>query len=159
MPAEIALVWEGDVRLGRQLENAAKGTKDAARRGMKEAVLLVAGTAKRNYLSGPRPAKLGVLTGHLRRSIATEVRDSGGNVVGVVGSNLKYARIHEQGGTIVPKKAKYLKFLHKAAGHWVSLKRVEIPARPYLSTALADEASEVLKILGLKVFALFQKGR
>lgn len=43
---------------------------------------------------------LKVRTGLLRRSITYRVVDSGSNVYGVVGTNVKYGRIHEYGGTV-----------------------------------------------------------
>ena len=70
---------------------------------------MVANTAKANYLSGPRPDRLGVQTGRLRRSIATpppKVTPTG--VEGEVGTNVVYAAIHEFGGTIRPKTSQYL---------------------------------------------------
>lgn len=54
-----------------------------------------------------------------------------------VGTNLIYARIHDEGGTIKPKKGKYLKFsLGKGKG-WRVVSKVTIPERPYL--VLQDE--------------------
>jgi len=157
MAVTVSLIIEGMKELQGKLDFAADHTRDEMQRGMKEATLLVAATAKRDYLSGPRPGRLGVVTGRLRSSLSTEVRGLGANVQGVVGSNVKYARIHELGGTIVPKKAKALKFFYPKAGHWVSVKSVEIPARPYLSTALRDKQKEIEAILGRRVFALMEK--
>lgn len=53
-------------------------------------------------------------SGRLRMSLQTAVFDIGKNIVGVVGSNLKYARIQEEGGRTKPhiieaRKAKSLK--------------------------------------------------
>lgn len=61
-------------------------------------------------------------TGTLRRSI----RGIATGTQAIVGTNLKYAAIHQFGGTIRPKKAKSLKF----GNHFRS--QVVIPARPYL---------------------------
>lgn len=159
MPAQVGFVIVGQKELRGRLDRAAKQTRSSARAGMQEAVLLVASTAKQGYLSGPRPGRLGVVTGRLRSSIATEVKGSGAVLQGIVGSNVKYARIHELGGTILPKTARYLKFFYEAAGHWVTLRRVEMPARPFLSTALRDKAKEVGRLIGGKVFGLLQKGK
>ena len=46
------------------------------------------------------------------------------------GSNLVYARIHQLGGTIVPKDADALRFM--LGEETVTAKSVTIPARPYL---------------------------
>ena len=55
----------------------------------------------------------------------------------MVGSNLPYARIHQKGGTIKPKKGKYLKF-KGLDGEDVFVKEVTIPARPYLGVSAED---------------------
>lgn len=70
--------------------------------------------------------------GDLRKSITIGKVD---NTSIVIGSPLVYARIHQLGGDIVPKKAQAL--LIPYAGGYLKLKRVHIPARPYL--VLQDE--------------------
>ncbi len=78
-------------------------------------------------------------TAHLRKSIdftATPAKV-------MVGSNLLYARIHQLGGTIKPKKGKTLKFKGKNgqagnAGVDVFVSEVNMPARPYLGVSKAD---------------------
>jgi phage gpG-like protein len=45
-------------------------------------------------------------------------------------TNVEYARIQNQGGTILPKKGKFLVFL-AADGRKIFAKKVTIPARPY----------------------------
>ena len=61
--------------------------------------------------------------------------------VWAVGTNLIYARIHEQGGTITPKKSAYLVF--QVGGRWVKTKSVYIPARPYMEPALRESTGYV----------------
>lgn len=51
----------------------------------------------REFLSGPRPAKLDVISGRLRNSVAIDVKASDKGVVGRIGSNVKYAKFHEFG--------------------------------------------------------------
>lgn len=86
-------------------------------------------------------------TGNLRDSI-TRVIGLGGAAV-EVGTNLKYGRIHQYGGEIVPKAAPYLVF--KAAdGSWVRTKKVTIPARPYLGFNAQDRA-DVVEILNDRI--------
>lgn len=60
----------------------------------------------------------------------------------MVGSNLAYARIHQKGGVITPKKAKRLIF-KGSDGQTVSADKVTIPARPYLG--VSDEDMEEVK--------------
>lgn len=59
----------------------------------------------------------------------------------MVGSNLPYARIHQKGGTIKPKKAKKLVFKGRG-GKKVAVDEVTIPARPYLGVS-PDDMKEV----------------
>lgn len=55
----------------------------------------------------------------------------------MVGSNLIYARIHQKGGTITPKKAKRLVF-KGSDGRTVSADKVTIPPRPFLGVSKED---------------------
>jgi len=66
-------------------------------------------------------------TARLRRSIRS-VADKEGVTVG---TNLKYARIHQFGGTITAKNAPFLA-IPKPGGGIFRKKSVFIPARPYL---------------------------
>lgn len=75
-------------------------------------------------------------TGLLQSSITFAV-DRAGLDFGVIGSNLKYARIHQYGGIIRPKKAKALKF-QLADGTWAVVKKVVMPARPYIGVSASD---------------------
>jgi len=90
--------------------------------GLQRGLLYAVGVAQRQYLSGPRPGKLDIVTRRLRDSIVSEVevdkvligleysraggtqqRFSGsGNIVGRMGSNVQYAAYHEFGfhGTV-----------------------------------------------------------
>lgn len=70
-------------------------------------------------------------TGRLSKSILAKT----GNDEVFVGSNLVYARIHQLGGEIKPKKGKALKF-----GKNVIVSKVKMPARPYLGVSTADLA-------------------
>lgn len=73
--------------------------------------------------------KILISSGQLMRSVTFAV-DSGGGAVNI-GSNLKYARIHQLGGVITPKNRKFLRF-PIGAGNFVFAKKVVMPARPYL---------------------------
>ena len=76
-------------------------------------------------------------SGRLRRSI--DYAATSDKVM--VGSNLAYARIHQKGGEIKPKKAKKLVF-KDSDGKTVAVDAVTIPARPYLGVS-KDEMEEV----------------
>lgn len=69
----------------------------AAGRGLAAGLQAAAGIAQRTYLRGPRPQKLGIVTGRLFRSITTSVDVAPTEVVGVIGTNVPYARRHELG--------------------------------------------------------------
>ena len=75
------------------------------------------GDQMRNEAGANAPYK----TGNLKRSITLRVE---GVQRAIVGTNLVYARIHDQGGEISAKNAKYLTF--KVGGKWVRVKRVRI---------------------------------
>lgn len=76
---------------------------------------------------------LNVITGRLRGSISGKVVGSDTLEFGA-GSNVKYARIHEFGGTIKAKNAPWLTF--PVGGRWARVKQVEIPARPYVKPSI-----------------------
>ncbi len=70
-----------------------------------------------------------ITSGLLMRSVTFAV-DAGANLVRV-GTNLKYGRIHQLGGVIVPKNRKFLRF-PIGGGQFMFAKKVTMPARPYL---------------------------
>ena len=54
-------------------------------------------TAQREFLSGPRPSRLDVVTTRLRQSVSVVVLQTDKATVGKMGSNVKYAAYHEFG--------------------------------------------------------------
>lgn len=87
---------------------------------------------------------LKVRTGRLKNSVITVPTKSeiGGRYAVEIktggfwgqGSELKYARIHEYGGIIRPRKRQYLSF--KVDGRWVKTKMVIMPKRAYVEPAI-----------------------
>lgn len=67
---------------------------------MKKAMFMAEATSKRDYLSGPRPEKLGVVTGRLRSSIKGTAHLKFGNTEGRLGTNVPYGPTHELGLTV-----------------------------------------------------------
>ncbi|ADY55131.1 hypothetical protein Sgly_0774 [Syntrophobotulus glycolicus DSM 8271] len=59
-----------------------------------------------------------------------------------VGSSLPYARIHQLGGTIKPRRKKVL-MIPLGGGKFMWLKKVTIPARPYLLFQSEDQTAIV----------------
>lgn len=81
-------------------------------------------------------------SGTLRRSI---IHNANINEV-IYGSNLEYARIHNDGGIIKATNKKALKF--KVNGKWVTKKQVIIPKREFIGISNDDklEAMEMIKL-------------
>lgn len=75
-----------------------------------------------------------------------EVHVVGEKIVGLFGSEVEYAGIHEFGGVINAKNAKYLRF-KTFDGSWHSVKSVTIPARPYLKPAAEKEQPRIAEML------------
>lgn len=95
---------------------------------------------------------LHVRTGTLGRSITAETIETADAIEGAVGTNVRYARIHEYGGTVhlpmlVPRRARALRF--EVGGQTVFARRtrahdVRIPERSYLRSALEDRRPTIL---------------
>ena len=71
-------------------------------------------------------------TGELRRSIRFKAFPK----YLIIGSNLKYSRIHQFGGTINSKQFRTSK---KTYSHYIIKRSVTIPARPYLGITEQDK--------------------
>jgi phage gpG-like protein len=100
---------------------------------------------------------LNARTGALARSIVTTIEDSTANVsvnIATTG-DVKYAAIHEFGGTIppheiVPDKAKALAFLvggKQLFAARVNMPAVTMPERSYLRSSLAEMADQIAEEL------------
>lgn len=79
--------------------------------------------AKQDYLSGPRPEILDVVTGRLRSSIYGRVRESGKTVTIAFGTDVPYAPIHEFGGRT---------------------RNGRMPRRPFLQPSVDEEKADFL---------------
>lgn len=123
-------------------QNLSEKVKQKLEVGLDRAAIVLQNKVKDN-LSGPKTnKKLGVRTGNLRR---IQIDRSGiSNLTVRVGTNNTfYARIHEFGGVIKAKTAKFLSF--KIGGKWRSKKSVIIPARPYFRPAIKSSKKKMLK--------------
>ena len=89
----------------------------------------------------PNPHPLLNLEGGLVDSLESEA----GAETAVWGSSLVYARIHQLGGTIVPREAPALRFMVPGQG-LIHASQVTIPARPYLGYG-ADERRGVEDVI------------
>ena len=125
--------------------------KPAIFKGMEQAMTLAEREARLN-LSG---RVLTRRTGRLRNSITHKVKIQGDKVIGTLGTNVIYGRIHELGGEIVPKNANALHFNIPGVG-WRTAKKVVMPARPYLRPALEDNAGNFADIIKNRIEEAFK---
>lgn len=95
-------------------------------------------------------------TGNLRSSITYKIEKlPGGGAVGIVGTNVKYAGIHEFGGTIpahdvFPKRGRVLAFDWKGKPAFfthVHIPDVKMPERSFLRSALKEMRPEIRQAL------------
>jgi len=128
--------------LAGKIDKAQAALKAELPRALLRAGHVVAGQAQRN-VSGPRPGHLGVVTNRLRSSISA-VKIAPLSVK--VGTNVVYAAIHEFGGEILPKRSAFLRF-KTSDGEWHAVRRVDMPARPYMRPALDKKRAEVIAIV------------
>lgn len=120
---------------------------------MQQITLMVASYVKTDELSGQ---VLHIRTHRLKSSIQGAAELKGSEIIGRIGTNLKYARIHEYGGTIRAINAPYLKF--KIGNQWVQKKEVHIPARPFLVPAILKNEDRIVGMLE-KTIALMLEGK
>lgn len=83
------------------------------------------------------------ITGALSRSINNRVERIGNAITGYVFSSgdVKYARIHEYGGVIVPVKAQALRFM--IGDQMIITQKVVMPERSYLRSSLTEMATTI----------------
>jgi phage gpG-like protein len=131
---------------------APKAVDRGLERGIRAATIDIEGQVKR-YLEG---IVLKRRTGRLWRSIHADTFRRLGRVVGIVGTNVKYAAIHEFGGIIRPKKEGGLLVFsqgrrNEKTGRFqrdvIFAKSVKIPARPYMSRAFAARKAIVGRLI------------
>lgn len=102
--------------------------------------------AKTHHLAG---ATLKARMHRLQQSVKSSVKRLGNVVTGRVGSPVVYAAIHEFGGIIRPKNAKYLVF--QIDGKWIRTKQVKMPKREWLSKSLRDVKPQIERLFGRQV--------
>lgn len=81
-----------------------------------------------------RGHKILQVSGDLKKSITV---DAGEDEVRI-GSPEPYARIHQFGGVIKPKRGRFL-WIPIRSGRWLPIRQAKIPARPYLMIQKEDE--------------------
>lgn len=143
----IDLKWDFR-KFNRNLDRIARESKPVGLTAMRKATEYVRGYIVKNKLSGQ---VLSRRTGRLAGSITSAQRIEGQDIVGMVGSNLKYARIHELGGVIRPKNFKFLHFMIN--GQEIFTKKVTMPKRPYIMPSIEESSKKIVSIFGTEFFA------
>lgn len=125
--------------------------------GVKRVMLMLSDKIQGSITQGTYGVKTD--TGRLRGSFGGNsdgvmfTEEEGTNIViGTLGSNLKYARIQEYGGTITASKSKYLRFRTRD-GAWHSKKSVRIPEHLYLHKTMEKYKSESAEMLKTEIAA------
>lgn len=139
----------------KRLDRMRKTIPQSSLLAMRDATMFVQKHIVQTKLSGQ---VLKRKTGRLAGSIDRMEYVMGSWVIGRIGSNLKYARIHELGGVIKAKNVPFLRF--KVDGHWVSVKEVKIPQRSYIWSSLTESTKRIGDILGVKfISSLVTEGK
>ena len=162
MPLDVRFVIE---KIKGELDLTPSRLQQVQLRAMQQAVMIVLRRAKLN-LTG---RFLKVQTGRLRSSLTGLVGLKSGEVVGMVGTNVWYGKLHEFGGTFqvmgrdfraqfAKGRGGRLRFATKRdvkAGRVfqtsIPVRRayaIHFPARPWLQTALAESRQDILRIFG-----------
>lgn len=144
----IEMKWIGMTAFLKTMQRMRKAIPQASISSMRQATEYLRGYIVKNKLSGQVLKKK---TGTLSGSIDREEYLMGDSAVGRVGSNLKYARIHEIGGIIHATNTPYLKFL--VDGRWIMAEQVKVPAQPYIWPSFTESSKKIGDILGKKFIA------
>lgn len=150
MAATITTKVEGSARVISRLSDKRNASVVAIERVVKSSAIGLMAYVKQNKLSGQ---VLRVRTGTLRRSITSRTEVVGNEIRGYVGTNLKYARVHEygfKGG--VPVRA-HQRMMTVAFGKRVKNPRkidvrahsvkVNIPKRPFMAPSVLENKDKI----------------
>lgn len=112
------ITTKGIDETAKKIKKYARLLETRSKRILEDMGMAVSAVSVRDYLTGPRPSRLGRVSGDLARSVLTPRVT--GNVV-EIGTNLPYGATWEYG--------------------------IGRPARPFLSPALKDSRGEIIEIL------------
>ena len=157
MPLDVRLVIE---KIKGERDLTPSRLQQVQLRAMQQSVMIVLRRAKLN-LTG---RFLKVQTGRLRSSITGLVTTRNGEVVGLVGTNVWYGKLHEFGGTFSVTRRHQARFRRTLGGGLAFAKKrsrvvyeslpvqrtynVTYPSRPWLRTALAESKADILRTFG-----------
>ena len=141
---ELSLSVDGNKKGSIKLQKFGTEKIPNLKRGIDKATYRLNNTIKKKKLSGQ---VLNVRSGLLRASFKTSPAryEAGVGVYGQVGTNVKYARIHEYGGVIKPKPPNQWLRFKTADGSWHTVAEVTMPARPYAVPAMHEETNRMAK--------------
>jgi len=151
----------------RKLKNWIKTGPKAVKPALTRAAVEVIAFAQKKYLGAPKKMPRGVSggffgshlaapTGTLRKSLTKKIKVSSKGVSARIGSNLKYAAIHEYGGIIRGKGGGKLHFV--IAGKHYMVDSVKIPARPYLRPSIQKNRPRILELVSDAFIGAYKRG-
>jgi len=142
----VSLSYDGLDEAKKGIEKTVKAIPGRIYDAVVQACSLIEIRAKTHHLAG-ETLKPG--THRLQQSVKSMVTRSITGVSGRVGSPVVYAAIHEYGGIIRPKNAKFLMF--QINGTWIRTKQVTMPKREWLSKSLKDVQGKIEAIFGKQI--------
>ena len=144
----------GDREVIARLRRLPDSMRSAAKHSIARLVLRLQRHVQQNKLTGQ---VLKVRTGTLRRSIAQTVAEEPGGIVGIVSTNVKYARKWEFGFSGNEPVKAHLRMVKQAWGRTIANPRkvavqahsrlVDFPERSFLRSALKDMQPEIKRDL------------
>ena len=162
MPLDVRLVIE---KIKGERDLTPSRLQQVQLRAMQQSVMIVLRRAKLN-LTG---RFLKVQTGRLRSSLTGFIGLKSGEVVGMVGTNVWYGKLHEFGGTFSVTRRHQARFRRTLGGGLAFAKKrsrvvyeslpvqrtysVTYPSRPWLRTALAESKADILRTFGRAIAA------
>jgi phage gpG-like protein len=138
----VSIVMVGDTELYEQLSEMSPTVQRLVMAKVQSLAIELQRHIVQDKLSGQ---VLKVVTGNLRRSIQYIITQDGGTITGKVFSSndVKYAAIHEFGGTIVPVKANALSWIGPE-GKRIFAKSVTLKERSFMRSSLADQKQSII---------------
>lgn len=141
---------------GASLIRSVRAIDDGVRRAVQALAVKLVG-AVHGRLRGPRPTYLGIKSGRLFGSINHRLTNTATESTAIVGTNVKYGRVHELGGTFLVKA--HVRNMTQVWGHRLPEPRqVQVrahsktyPKRSFLVASLKAMAPEIRERLEREV--------
>lgn len=129
-----------------RLAGAERSMTDSLKAAVDRLTIEVQSHVKDRKLSGQA---LHVQTGTLRRSINRETIVTGSTVTGQVGTNVRYAAVHEYGFRGSVNVRSYTRSTANGGATTVRAhtRQMDLPARSFLRTTLAEDADHIRLVL------------